>query len=433
MTPKHVLTVEAKTTHVTARRLALLLFMALGTLACPARAQTDTATVRALRAVADGVLRDATFDFVDSATGRHYAVPDSAPAGARLRIASAYNDWRYWNGVLNLALPRLAGQLEDARYFAFAGRNIAFAFDNVAYFERRHRNEDKWSYPFGQLFTMEALDDYGVEGAVTTGMLVFHQDERWQRYVERAADYLATRQTRLADSTLARGFPRRWTVWADDLFMSVPLLMHLYGRTGEPSWLEDAKRQVINFNRYLFDARAGLMAHNWYSDSAGGAGPGSGPGVAFWGRANGWALMAEVELLDRLFPNDRSRDTLLALFRRHVEGIARYQDRATGLWHQLLDKPDSYLETSASAMFTYAIARGVRQRYLAPSWAEVARRGWRGVMTRIRPDGRIEGTCAGTGVSDTLADYYARPTPVNDLHGIGPVLLAGNAILQLGR
>ncbi|HVO34356.1 MAG TPA: hypothetical protein VMT21_02255, partial [Gemmatimonadales bacterium] len=75
--------------------LALALSAALGLRAAPARAQADTATARALGAVADGVLRDATFDFVDSATERHYAVPDSAPAGARLRIASAYNDWRY--------------------------------------------------------------------------------------------------------------------------------------------------------------------------------------------------------------------------------------------------------------------------------------------------------------------------------------------------
>jgi unsaturated rhamnogalacturonyl hydrolase len=409
-----------------ARRLALSLAAGLCAQAAPARAQDATATVRALRAVADGVLRDAAFDFVDSATGRRYAAAEAAPAGARLRLGSAYNDWRYWNGVLNLALWRLSDALGDPRYFAFAERNIAFAFDNVGYFEARHGREDKWSYPLGQLFTMEDLDDYGAEGAVTAGMLSFRSDERWRRYVERAADYLAVREGRLPDGTLARPVPRRWTVWADDLFMSVPLLLNQYARTGEARWLEDAERQVIAFHRYLFDERAGLMHHNWYSDSAR-------AGVAFWGRANGWALLAEVAILDRLPPADLAHDTLLALFRRHVEGITRYQDGATGLWHQLLDKPDSYLETSASAMFTFAIAHGVRQRYLAPSYADVARRGWNGVLSRVRPDGKIEGTCAGTDVSDDLADYYARPTPLNDPHGVGPVLLAGAEILKLRR
>ena len=408
------------------RALALVLAAALGARAVPARAQADSATVRTLKSVADGVLRDATFDFTDSATGRRYAAADSAPAGARLRLGSAYNDWRYWNGVLNVAMPRVARALDDPRYFAFAERNVAFAFDNVPFFARTYQHQDKWSYPFGQQFTMQELDDYGAEGAAVIGMLAFRQDDRWQRYVERAADYLASRQSRLPDGTLARGFPRRWTVWADDLFMSVPFLLNLYARTGEPRWLEDAKRQLIGFHRYLFDERAGLMYHNWYSDSAR-------HGVAFWGRANGWALMAEVAALDRLPPEDAARDTLLALFRRHVAGISRYQDSTTGLWHQLLDKPDSYLETSASAMFAFAIAHGVRQRYLAPAYAEVARRGWRGVMGRIRPDGQIEGTCAGTGVSDILADYYARPTPLNDVHGVGAVLLAGSEILQLPR
>ncbi len=406
--------------------LPLLLVAALATNAVPARAQTDSATVRALRAVADGVLKDATFDFVDSATGRHYAAADSAPRGAKLRLASPYNDWRYWNGVLNVAMPRLAGALEDARYFAFAERNVAFAFDNVGWFERRYRREDKWSYPFGQLFTVEELDDYGVEGGLTTGMLIFHKDARWQRYIERAANYLATRQSRLPDSTLARNTPRRGTVWADDLFMSVYFLLNFYGRTGEATWIQDARHQVVKFNDYLFDRRAGLMYHNWYADSAK-------HGAAFWARANGWALMAEAEVLEDQEPVQLRGDTLLALFRRHVAGIARYQDRATGLWHQLLDKPDSYLETSASAMFVYAIAYGVRKGYLAPSYADVARRGWRGVMSRIRPDGQIEGTSAGTGVSDNLADYYARPTPLNDPHGVGPVLLAGTAMLQLRR
>jgi unsaturated rhamnogalacturonyl hydrolase len=181
---------------------------------------------------------------------------------------------------------------------------------------------------------------------------------------------------------------------------------------------------VIGFHRHLFDERAGLMYHDWYSDTGR-------PGVAFWGRANGWALMAQVELLDRLPPDHPARDTLVALFRRHVAGLARYQD-TTGLWHQLLDRDDSYLETSASAMFTYAIARGVQRGYLDPGYAVVARRGWKGVLSRIRPDGEIEGTCTGTGVSDDLANYYRRPTPLNDVHGIGAVLLAGNEVLRLG-
>ncbi|HTT67408.1 MAG TPA: glycoside hydrolase family 88 protein [Gemmatimonadales bacterium] len=413
------------------RVAAALVLAALGGVAFPARAQTRAETLRAVRLVADGVLRDATFDFVDSATGRHVASPDSAPAGARVRIASVYNDWRYWNGVLNLAMGRLAGATDDARYRTFAGRNIVFAFDHAAWFAARYHGEDRWAYPFAHHFGMVELDDYGAEGAVTTDLLVSGPDDRLKQYVERAARYATTDQVRLPDGTLARSRPRRFTIWADDLFMSVPFLVRTYARTGEQRWLDDAVHQAISYHRHLDDPRTGLMYHNWYSDSAGGEGAGAQHGVAFWGRANGWAMMAQAELLDRLGPGDRARDTVLALFRRQVAALARYQD-STGLWHQLLDKPDSYLETSASAMFVYAIARGVSQHWLPAAYAAVARKGWQGVMTRIRPDGQIEGTCAGTGTSDDIADYYARPTPLNDVHGVGPLLLAGAAILQLG-
>ena len=414
------------------RALALASAAALCAQAVPARAQTDSATVRALESVADGVLRDATFDFVDSASGGRYASPEAAPAGARLRLGSAYSDWRYWNGVLQLAMLRAADALGDVRYRDFVRRNVAFAFDHAAYFAARYAHEDRYAYPFAHRFGMEELDDYGAEGASVIEVSAFDRDPRYRPYVDSAAAFATTRQDRLADGTLVRGRPRRFTLWADDLFMSVPFLARMGVLTGVRRYTDDAARQVIDFHAHLFDARAGLMYHNWYSDSAGGGGSGASHGVAFWGRANGWALMAQVELLDRLPPGHPQRDTLVALFRRHVAGIARYQD-TSGLWHQLLDRPDSYLETSASAMFTYAIARGVERGYLDARWATVARRGWAGVLTRIRADGQIEGTCAGTGVSDVLADYYRRPTPLNDPHGVGPVLLAGAEILQLRR
>jgi rhamnogalacturonyl hydrolase YesR len=143
-------------------------------------------------------------------------------------------------------------------------------------------------------------------------------------------------------------------------------------------------------------------------------------------------LLAQVDLLDRLPAHHPKRAALVALLRRHIIGIAQYQG-AEGLWHQLLDKPDSYLETSCSAMITYAIARSVNRGYIEPSYSSIARKGWKGVMTKIRPDGMVEGVCAGTSVSDDLADYYNRPTPLNDVHGIGAVLLAGAEMLQLGH
>ncbi len=402
----------------------VIAYFAISVRFLPAAEKVDSE--KAIRKIADNVLKDANFNFIDQESGKRYSSTADAPPGARLVPESRYNDWRYWNGVLNIAMLRLGEVLKEPTYTEFAVRNVAFSFDNYAYFEKRYANENKWEYPFGQFFMMEELDDCGAMGASVIEIMRLDPQERYLKYIDRAATHILTHQSRLEDGTLVRTFPRKYTLWADDLYMANSFLCRM-GKVTERSWqtvgIDDATRQVINFHKYLFDQEMGLMYHNWYSDTGS-------PGVAFWGRANGWAILAQVELLDQLPADYPQRDTLLALFRRHIDGIIPYQD-STGLWHQLLDKPDSFLETSCTAMFTYAIARAVNQGYLEPSYKSFALKGWQGVLTKIRPDGQVEGICTGTSTSDDLNDYYTRPTPLNDVHGIGTVLMAGTEIIQL--
>jgi rhamnogalacturonyl hydrolase YesR len=378
-----------------------------------------------LRAVADGVLKDATFQFIDQKSGRRFASPEQAPSDPHLRPESAYNDWRYWNGVLNIAMIMLGERLNEPAYIEFARKNVAFGFDNYRYFEKKHNGEDKWNYPFGQFFIMKELDDCGAIGASVIEIHRRDHQERYRAYLDRAAEHILARQSRLEDGTLVRSFPHQWTLWADDLYMSLSFLSRMGELTGERRYFDDAAHQVINFHKYLFDEQKGLMHHCWYSDV-------DRRGVAFWGRANGWAMLAQVDLLERLPKDHSQRDTLLALLQRHILGIAQYQS-GEGLWHQLLDKVDSYLETSCSAMFTYTIARAVNKGYIEPRYASIAQRGWEGVISKIHADGQVEGVCAGTGVGDDLVHYYRRPTPLNDVHGIGAVLLAGAEALELPK
>jgi len=388
-------------------------------------AQDRSKISRVLRTIADGVIRESTFQFVDQVSGKHFDSPEETPAGTPLAPDGPYTDWRYWNGVLNLAMLRLGDSLREPAYTDFVKKNIEFDFDSYVYFQKRYANEGKWNYPFGQFFTMEELDDYGAMGASVIEVMRRNPGARYQRYIDKAAEYVMTKQNRLDDGTLVRSFPKRWTLWADDLYMSVVFLSRMGFLTGESKYFDDAALQVINFHKHLFDESKGLMHHDWYSD-------GERPGIAFWGRANGWALLAQVDLLDRLPYDHPKRQELLILLKRHLAGIVRYQSNM-GLWHQLLDRDDSYLETSCSAMFTYALARAVNKKYVESTYAAAAKRGWEGVMCRIQPDGRIAGVCTGTGVSDDLAFYYQRPTPLNDVHGVGAAILAGTEILALSK
>ncbi len=391
----------------------------------PTRDQGSADAETMIRAVADGVRKDATFQFVDQKSGKRFTSPEQAPGEAQLRLESAYTDWRYWNGVLNIAMIKLGQALDEPAYVEFARKNVAFSFDNYRYFEQKYNGEGKWNYPFGQRFIMEELDDCGAMGASVIEVYHRDQQERYRAYIDQAANHVLTRQSRMEDGTLVRSFPHQWTLWADDLYMGLSFLSRMGELTEDRRYFDDAAQQVINFHRHLFDEQKGLMHHCWYSDV-------NRPGVAFWGRANGWAMVAQVDLLDRLPQNHPQRDTLLALLRRHILGIAQYQS-GEGLWHQLLDKVDSYLETSCSAMFTYTIARAVNKGYIEPRYVSIAQRGWEGVQSKIRPDGQVEGVCTGTVVSDDLVHYYRRPAPLNDVHGIGTILLAGAEVLQLTK
>jgi unsaturated rhamnogalacturonyl hydrolase len=404
-------------------RLLLLFFMILIFFSDTTLAQIDSKTETVLKTIAYTVIDNATFDFVDKSSGENLKSINDATVISNLQLGSRYNDWRYWNGVLNIAMLRLGEVLIDSAYINFTSKNIAFSFDNYKYFEKNYKGEGKWNYPFGQRFILKELDDCGAMGASVIEVYKSDPQERYKNYIELSADHVLNKQSRLEDGTLVRSFPYKWTLWADDLYMGITFLARMGELTKENKYFDDAATQVINFHKHLFDVEKQLMHHCWYSDV-------NQTGVAFWGRANGWALLAQVDLLDRLPKDYPLRDSLINLLQQHILGIARYQS-GSGLWHQLLDKDDSYLETSCSAMFTYTIARAVNKGYIDKRYSSIAEKGWEGILTKIQSDGQIAGICTGTAVSDNLVDYYNRPAPLNDVHGIGTVLLAGSEILLL--
>lgn len=380
-------------------------------------AQDLSSTKKVLRLIADDIIQNTKFEFVDETTAGTYKSTENIPSDAALKLQSPYNDWRYWNGALNIALLKLGSEFNESSYTRFVSSNTAFAFDNYKYFQTKYNGEGKWIYPFGQFFIMEELDDCGAMGASVIEIYKTDQQKRYWNYITKAANHILDKQDRLEDGTLVRSFPRKWTLWADDLYMSISFLCRMGELTGESTYFDDAVNQVIKFHKYLFNEEKGLMYHCWYSDT-------KQNGVAFWGRANGWAILAQIDLLDRLPKNHKDRNKLLSLFKKHITGVSNYQSKAV-LWHQLLNRHDSFLETSCSAMFTYAIARGINKGYLDKKMKSIVEKSWAGIITKINKNGKIEGICAGTGVSDDLQFYYERPTPLHDIHGIGAVLLAG--------
>jgi rhamnogalacturonyl hydrolase YesR len=236
--------------------------------------------------------------------------------------------------------------------------------------------------------------------------------------------YISTREFRLADGTLARNRPHPNTIWLDDLYMSVPALAQMGALTGERRYFDDGVKQVVQFAQRMFNRERGLFMHGWVQ------GMDTHPEF-YWARANGWALMTLVELLDVLPLDHPGRAAVLDLLRAHVRGLAAHQS-GSGFWHQLLDREDSYLETSATAIYTYAMARAIDRGWIDPlAYGPAVLLAWNAVATKVNDQGQVEGTCVGTGMGFEPAFYYHRPTSAFAAHGYGPVLLAGAQMIRL--
>ncbi len=250
------------------------------------------------------------------------------------------------------------------------------------------------------------------------------RQRRLRPWIDIYANWMSTQQFRLSDGTLARNPPMPNSVWLDDLYMGVPCFAQMALLTGDGRYFDDAAKQVIQFYSRMFVAEKGLYMHGWIQEMS--------PHPAFhWGRANGWAIMATAELLSVLPKDHPQRTQLLNIFRAHAAGLRRVQ-APSGLWHQLLDRPDSYEETSSSAMYVFALTRAINKGWMSRNtWAPIVLRGWNGLTTKVNSIGQVEGTCIGTGLGWDDTFYLNRPTDVNAAHGYGPIFLAGSEIIHL--
>jgi unsaturated rhamnogalacturonyl hydrolase len=371
-------------------------------------------------------VRSTPYQIIDTTTGQ--PVTDlSKPAktaGIDLRKGE-FNDWTYSMGVVLAAMIQVSEITGDAGFQDYAIRNFDFIFDHLAFFRQQAREFGPQSYGYRRLIEMRELDDCGAIGAALIRAYAKKPDPRYKEGIDLAAAHILTKQLRLPDGTLARSRPVPVALWIDDAYMSIPFLAQLGKMTGDVKHYDDAARQVTGMSARLFDPARGLFDHSWFAGMEDDA-------RFFWGRGDGWALMAMAELLSVLPENHADRGKVLDVFRRAARGAAETQG-GTGLWHQLLDRTDSYLETSASAMFTFAIARGVNRGWLPTSYAPIAQTGWRALEQRVRADGQIEGICVGTTAAYDAVYYYNRPTDLTAMQGYGPTLMAGAEVMTMIR
>lgn len=289
---------------------------------------------------------------------------------------------------------------------------------------------------------MYKLSDYNID-RINPGKPLFrlYQITGHEKY--RKALFLLREQMKTHPRVRAGGFWHKKVyphqMWLDGIYMASPFLAQFAVTFKEPALLDDVASQIILMERYARDAATGLLYHGWdesrtqrWADDATGHSP------SFWGRGMGWYAMALVDVLD-YFPEEHPRRAdILAILQRLVQAVTRVQDGQTGVWYQVLDqagRAGNYAEASASCMFVYALAKGVRNGYIDAGYRQNAHRAYAGILKEfIEVDANglanLHRICAVAGLGGnpyrdgSYAYYIQAAVASNDPKGVGPFILA---------
>ena len=317
--------------------------------------------------------------------------------------------------------------------------SLWFATGDAKYFNHIKAGMDFWLNDDGTIKTYGA-DEYNIDH-ITPGraMLALYKVTGDEKY-KKAVDSLRS-QLKIQPRTKEGGFWHKkiypYQMWLDGLYMGEPFYAEYSAAFQEDNW-NDIANQFVWMENHARDKKTGLLYHGWdESRQQKWANKETGLSPNVWARAMGWYAMALVDVLDS-FPKDNPRRAeIVAILNREAEAITKYQDK-DGLWFDVVDLPKkekNYHESSAAAMFVYALAKGVRQGNLPDKYLQTAEKGWTGIKREFietTPDGNVnwKGTVSVSGLGgnpyrDGSFDYYVSEKVVtNDPKGLGAAIQA---------
>jgi len=344
--------------------------------------------------------------------------------------------WDYTVGLFSLSLLKLDVQAPDPRHVKFAEASVGALISPDGKIQG-YRPEE---------YQLDALNP----GKTVLALWQITHDERYKNAATILRHQLGP-QPRTSDG----GFwhKQRYTnqMWLDGIYMASPFYAECAKLFGEPeASFDDIAKQFRLIDEHTYDSKTGLNYHGWDAAKVQPwANPATGCSSNFWGRALGWYAMALVDTLDYFPTNHPARPQIIATLKKLSAGVVKFQDAKTGLWWQVMDqdgRQGNYLEATASAMFVYALAKGVNHGYLSREYVPAIKKGYAGIINNlIKPDGEkgwsLTKCCsvAGLGGSpsngkmrDGSFDYYVgEPVVSNDLKGVGPFILAGIELQHL--
>lgn len=298
--------------------------------------------------------------------------------------------------------------------FAQLTRDTVRQTQLVQRFEPLFREEKQW------LPTPHHVD-WTVFGAVPLEIYLQNKDLRclalgeWMAQKQWSEPFGTRIEPRAAEHA-AQGLSWQTRLWIDDMFMITMVQAQAYRATGNRLYIDRAAKEMVYYLDQLQKPN-GLFYHTPTAPF-------------FWGRGNGWMAVGMAELLRSLPADNPDRPRIMQGYQLMMATLLQHQN-ATGMWHQLIDGADSYVETSSTGMFTYAFITGVKAGWLdAATYGPAARRGWLALITYLDESANLREVCIGTGASNNRQHYLDRPRRTGDMHGQAPVLWCATALLR---
>jgi unsaturated rhamnogalacturonyl hydrolase len=385
------------------------------------------------------VFSNAQSNALKTSSGSFKALPKSYAAEMAKTVMTIWKDsmtkgrparWSYDQSVILKGIEGLWKATGDKKYFDYIQKSM-----------------DHFVQEDGTVRTYR-MDEFNIDHiAAGRNVLLLYNVTGREKYYK--AVQLFREQLREHPRTNEGGFWHKkvypYQMWLDGLYMGEPFYAEYAKTFGEDTAFNDIARQFILMEIHSLDLKTGLMYHGYdesrqqkWADKTTGRSP------HFWARAMGWYGMGLVDVLE-IFPADHpKRNELVQILNRYAKAVSKVQDAKTGLWWDILDMPGrdkNYFEASASSMFVYAMAKGVRLGLLPQSYLAVAKKGYDGILkTFIKEENgqtNLHGTVSVSGLGgnpyrDGSFEYYmSEKVIVNDAKGVGAFLQAANEMEML--
>jgi len=332
--------------------------------------------------------------------------------------------WSYMQSLVAKAVIAVYNKTVDARYYNYV-----------------HAFADFFVNDAGNILTYN-LGDYNIDrlngGDFLFDMYEHTKEQKYLKAIRLLRKQFYT-QPRASEGVFWHNRISPNQIWLDDLYMGSPFYARYAATFDEMRVFDDVMNQFMVVDKHTLDPKTGLNYHGWdESKTEKWSNPETGQSPNFWSPSMGWYMMAIVDVLDYLPINHEGRPELIKILNRLSSSLIKYQDKKTGMWYQVTNFPKrsgNYLESSGTAMFAYALAKGVNKGYLPPKYLKPAQKAFDGMIkysTQVNADGTtsIARACSEAGLGGdpyrdgSYACYISEPIRNDDPKVIGPFIMA---------